>query len=103
MHKHDQELTPKPPLSSGAKVTVTQSSLLLFQYAVRHSITAKAFTELLQLVSVHLPSEAQIPKSVHQLKRFILKLFPKAVAARHFYCDCCQGTLLSKDARCSGL
>ena len=92
-----------PPLYSGALVTAAQSNLLLFQYTLRHSLTMKAVTELLQLLSVHLPREARIPKSVHTLKRFILESFRDAVAERHFYCGCCQRPLPSEDARCSGL
>lgn len=41
-------------LYPGSHVSVFQSQLLVFQYALRHGLTTKAFTELLQLLSVHL-------------------------------------------------
>ena len=52
------------PLYAEARLTSLQSSLLVFQYAIRHSLTTKAFTELLQLVSVHVLPGAAVPKSV---------------------------------------
>lgn len=64
-------------LYPGSHVSVFQSQLLVFQYALRHGLTTKAFTELLQLLSVHLPQNAAIPKSVHSLKRFLLIRFLK--------------------------
>ena len=39
-------------LYDGADITVFQSYFLLFQYAVGHSLTSKAFSELLQLLTV---------------------------------------------------
>ena len=52
------------PLYPGAPLSSPQRLLLIFQYAMWHSLSKKAFTELLQLLSVHLPKDAQIPKSV---------------------------------------
>ena len=65
-------------LYQGAGLTVFQSYLLVFQYAVRHSLTTKAFTELLMLLSVHAPQGAHVPKSVHKLKSFFVQAFPEA-------------------------
>lgn len=62
------------PLYPNAELTSFQSHLLLFQYGLRHSLTTKAFTELLQLLTVHLPRGAKVPKSVHHLKRFFWRL-----------------------------
>ena len=95
-------LNKQTPLYSGAQLSSSQSNLLIFQYALRHGLTTKAFTELLQLISVHLPSGTHIPKSVHKLKRFMLQSFPNAEAMQHFYCGCCQRSLQSADARCTG-
>lgn len=48
------------PLYDGAELSVFDSYLLLYQYAIRHSITQKAFSELITLVSAHLPKEAKV-------------------------------------------
>ena len=45
-----------------ADLSVFQSNLLVFQHAIRHSLTGREFTELLQLLSVHLPKGTGIPK-----------------------------------------
>lgn len=48
------------PLYPDSQLSSFQSLLLVFQYAIRHSLIKKAFTELLQLLSVHLPPGANI-------------------------------------------
>lgn len=75
------------PLYPDSQLSSFQSLLLVFQYAIRHSLTKKAFTELLQLLSVHLPPGA---KSVHSLKQVFVEAFPEAKAEQHLYCSCCQ-------------
>lgn len=62
----------KPPLHNGSHITIFQSFLLIFQLAVRHSLTTKAFGELLHLIAARLSQAAQCPKSVSQLKKFSL-------------------------------
>ncbi len=52
-----------------------ESYLLIFKYAIRHGLTTKAFTELLQLLSVHVPQGASLPKSVYLLKCFFVRSF----------------------------
>lgn len=94
---------PEALLYPGAQLSPIQSRLLIFQYAIRHSLTTKAFTELLQLLSVHVPQGASVPKSVHRLKTLFLEAFPEAKANQHFYCSCCQRPIPSTgDQRCSG-
>ena len=90
------------PLYRDAELTALQSQLLIFQYAVRHSLTKKALTELLQLLSVHLPSKASIPTSVHMLKNHIIEAFPEATAEEHYYCNVCQRLLQSGTQQCQG-
>lgn len=82
------------PLYPGAQVTAFQSRLLVFQFAVRHSLTTKAFTELLQLLRVHVPRGSAVPTSVHSLKRTFVQAFPETEAIHHVYCGCCQRHLL---------
>ena len=71
-------ILPMSQLYETSRITVFESYLLLFQYAIKNSLTLKAFTELLQLVSAFLPSSAQIPSSVHHLKQVFIRLFPHA-------------------------
>ena len=89
-------------LYPGADLSTFQCYLLVFQYAIRHSLTTKAFTELLQLIAVHLPKEAAIPRSVHNLKRFFVESYPELQPIQHYYCSCCQRPLLSDSSICNG-
>ena len=90
------------PLYPDARLTTVQSQLLIFQYSIRHSLTSKALTELMQLISVHLPQGATVPKSVYHLKQNFLKIFPDAESERHYFCECCQRPLTSLDVACVG-
>ena len=88
------------PLYDNAEISVFESHLLCFQFAIRHSLTAKAFSELLQLLSVHLPSSSMAPKSIHRLKSFFVDFFPHASPTIHAYCSCCL-SLLGEEGFCS--
>ena len=89
-------------LYPGSQITALQSYLLLFQFSIRHSLTARSFAELLQLIAVHLPATATIPTFVHKLKRVFLECFPDSQAISHFYCNFCHRPLPSGSSRCSG-
>ena len=83
----------------GAEITVITSYLLILQFALWHSLSAKAFSELLQLIAVHLPNGANLPHSVHNLK-FFSKLFPDVQATVHGYCSVCHKLLPSALSVC---
>ena len=96
------QLTSHTPLYQDTPLTAYHSNLLLFQYALRHSLTNKAFTELLQLMSVHLPPGSKVPKSVHHLKRSFLEAYPEAEAVKHFFGQYCQQPLPTDASVCTG-
>ena len=79
-------------LYDGAVITILESHMLLLQYALRHSLTAKAFSELLTLVSAHLPPGAKAPRSLYMLKQFFVKQFPEVLGSSkvHRYCSVCH-------------
>ena len=91
----------KTKLYESADVTVFESYLLAFQYAIRHRLTKTAFTELLQLIAVHLPSSTQYPKSVSTVKGFSLELFPYANPIMHKFCTYCLSTTVGDCDLCS--
>lgn len=89
-------------LYSGAPAGLTEymAHVLLFQYSVRHSLTGKALQELLHLLGVFLPRDAEIPKSVRHLKQFFLKTYKEQCPAMQKYCTFCQ-RLLRDDETCT--
>lgn len=90
------------PLYEGAQsgLTVAIAHLLIFQYAMRHSLTAKAIQELLQLLLAFLPSGAALPKSVYQMKAFFNEAFPEQQPTLQKYCSNCHKLLSEEDAPC---
>ena len=94
--EEDTELIADPfsnPLYDGADISIFESYILGFEFAIRHTLTAKAFSELLQLIAVHVPSSAKMPRSVYCLKKFFLNLFPHAKSRIHSYCSSCHAVL----------
>ena len=58
----------KTPLYNASHITIFQRFLLIFQFAVSHSLTIKAFGKLLHLIAAHLPQTPKSPKSASQLR-----------------------------------
>lgn len=78
------------PLYDSANITIIDSYLMLLQYSIRHSLTKKAFTELLQLLSVHLPSGSHAAESFHKIKSVFLKMFDDIKQVEYWYCAKCH-------------
>ena len=65
------------PLYDRVRISVIDSYILILHYALKHSLTKKAFEELIKVISVHLPTVGNVPKSVYQFKNFSSKSFQK--------------------------
>ena len=85
-------------LYDGADLSIFESYFLLFQFAVRHSLTGKAFSELLELIGVHIPRPSKAAQSIYKLKKYFIKLFPHARSTVHQYCSVCQSVLLNNES-----
>ena len=46
-------------LYNGADLTVLESFLLLYQFALRHGISKQALSDLVSLLNIHLPHQAK--------------------------------------------
>ena len=90
------------PLYQGSDVTLLDSHLMAFQFAICHGLLNKAFGELLRVISCHLPPSAKSPKSVHLLKDFFLHQLPQVEVTEKQYCHICHRlqTTVSPGARC---
>jgi hypothetical protein len=78
------------PLFAGSRVSSLEAYIMIFQYALRHHLTAKASSELLLLLQVLLPAVNLLPKSLYLLKKFFLKAFPNICVTEHYYCQVCH-------------
>lgn len=57
------------PLYTGAKLTVIESYMKIMKYALRHSLTKQALSDLLILVDDHLPTSSLV--SQYRLKKTV--------------------------------
>ena len=72
------------PVYSGASLSMLDSYLLLLQYALRHRLNKKAFSELLKLVGAHLPANTTI--SSYKLNKVFLNLLSDICGETHYCC-----------------
>ena len=88
----------KKPLYDGADLTVFESYSLLLQYSLRHGLTKRAFSELLQLVGVHLPTKSMA--SLYKVKKFFLDLYGDIILEPRHCCSLCHSLLADARADC---
>ena len=90
----------KTPLYPGSDITILDSYILLYEYSLRHSLTKEAFKELLQLVTVHMPSNAKSAKSVYLLQKFFEKYFNETKGVCYYYCTKCHRSVEEGSVQC---
>lgn len=100
---------PEPPettttsalqLYEGSALTSLSSSLLIFQYKMRHQLTEAALADLLQLIQMHCPSPNQCPASVFQLNKHFPDMNYK-VQLHHFCSRCMQSINIGCHKTCT--
>lgn len=74
-----------------------KGNLALFQFAIRHGLSGKAFNELLLLLASHLPQSAKCSTSVYRLKKFFVEHFSDVKAHLKHYCSVCHDMLDSEE------
>ena len=92
------------PLYEGAELSVLDSHLLLYQYALRHCITKQAFMELISLVDTHVPRDSKAASSLYKLRKFFEEHFNDTKCHVYEYCAKCHRLLDSEmtgEAGCS--
>ena len=78
------------PLYDGAELSVLDSHLLMYQYALRHCITTQAFTELISLVETHMPRNSRAISSLYKLRKFFEENFNDTKCQVYEYCSKCH-------------
>lgn len=95
------EPTPQPQklLYEGATPGLTEcmAHLLLFRYSVKNSLTARALQELLDLMTVFLPADSGLSRSITQLKNYFLSIFSEQQPEMKDYCTMCHHLLTEND------
>ena len=86
------------PLFPGSTLSIFDSYLLFLQYALRHSLTKKAFEELITLVGYHLPAVKL--DSAYKLKKYFLNLFSDIKYTTCYCCSYCHQLLKSENDLC---
>jgi hypothetical protein len=73
------------PLYEGAKLSILDSYFQLMQFSLRHSLTKQAFSDLLNVICLHLPTNPSM--SAYKLKKLFLGLFHDISFLKHHCCS----------------
>lgn len=84
-----------------SSVTMLQAYFMVFQFALKHHLSSKAFSELLLLLKILLPADNSLPKSIYLFRSFLVKSFPHVEVCEHYYCQDCHEPLNGLNALCS--
>ena len=98
-HVKEDELS--EPLFENSSVSMLQAYFMIFQFALKHHLSSKAFSELLLLLKTLLPGANSLPKSIYLFKSFFLKAFPHVEVCEHHYCQDCRKLLNRQLDKCS--
>ena len=101
----DTDVTPETLedelLYPGAELTVLHANLLLMQYALKHSLTKTAITNLLDVLRVLLPRGHKLPTSFHLIKKFFEKKCPEVTQLKTVsFCSLCHSKLEEVEKQC---
>ncbi len=72
-------------------MSIVDGYILVFQFALKHSLTKKTFEELLSLLAAHLPHGGVVRTSIYKLKKLFMDIFSDTTASTHYYCMGCGG------------
>ncbi|OXA39597.1 hypothetical protein Fcan01_25684 [Folsomia candida] len=79
----------------GAKLTTTESCMLILGFAIGHKLSKSAMSDLLTLINFHLPPGASIPSSMFLLNKM---LGPDYTLAKKIpFCEKCQCIIENSD------
>ena len=85
----------RQPLYDGTEVSTWDSYLLIMKYALRHSLSKQAVSDLLNLVALHLPKKSTI--SLYKMKKLFLNLYEDIT---HYCCSGCHSPYSDRDTTC---
>jgi len=76
-------------LYDNAPLSVSASWQAIMHFSLSNHLSYNAINQLLDLMKIHLPSEAMLPKNVPSLKR----MFVKTVPTQYLYCSECYNQI----------
>lgn len=80
----NETLEDVPPLYKDSMISVSESSLLIMAFAVRHKLSGVALEDLLELIHVHCPKPNKCITEIREFQLFFQAL--KHPILKHYYC-----------------
>jgi len=90
---------PTDPLYPGCPISSREASTLIFAFAMRHSLTKAGTTELLKMLKLLLPEEANVPATKYLLEK-ALNVDVKSSVTKCVYCEKCHASIKTQGDVC---
>ena len=89
------------PLYPGASLSTFHAHLLIMQFALKHSLTKAALTDLIGLLRCIVPPGNNLPTSFYVIKKYFEKRCPEVSKLRSVsYCGTCHHLLECTEPSC---
>ena len=86
------------PLYDGTELTTFESYFLLLQYSLHHGLSKQAFSDLLTLVGMHLPTGSMA--SLYKVKKLFRELYGDITFELCYCCSLCHSLIEDANAAC---
>ena len=90
----------KSPLYDGADISVLDSYLLTYQFALKHGLSKVALDELIRLLTAHMPRTSKAATSLHTLEKYFAQHLEISTEI-HRYCDTCHQLVEAGSDQCA--
>jgi len=85
-----EEKSRQEPLYEGCKLSEHTAYTMIMLFVHKHSLSNEAFSDLLLIISAHLPQSAKFAKSTYKVKEILKTTIGFQEPILHHYCDICQ-------------
>ena len=88
-----EEVNEKDPVSPGHWLSLQTSVLLIWMYAITHSITSSQLSDLITLINLHLVIAHPVFSSLYRFKNFFANTKLPSESLKHYYCCHCTASV----------
>jgi hypothetical protein len=99
LHQETSTVNLETPIYPGHNLTISKSMLIVWLYAITHSITGAQFSDLLMLLNIHLMTSHPAFNSLYMFKNFFSKM--KSSYVKHWFCKNCLSPCKEHDVICN--
>jgi len=87
------------PMYDGAPITLHESLLAIFSFAIGENVSGVLLSKILELIALHCPANSLCKRTLYSLKKYFAKL-GTSMLIFHYFCSECVYPLETKESAC---